>query len=700
MIERYLKHRKWIRELNTFFEHPEVSKFLVDEFLKLELTKIYILEDIKNRASFRILKAYLEKNADFTVNINKTAERFAWNGIEKEAGIVIADEQYKEKAFRYGISFLTLFDIYNFFVCRQYYSTELPRVLNSIENGYRTIGVVTSGKYSGNILKYLQNNQNIQVVEIDKVQLKQVENKRTYLYKGADAVDIVIIPDFRVSAQVIDREGKPIPAFFLVNLTSTGNSFIGDSFYDIEKKIVPYLVDQGVKVLWCSQPKETVLSPKVKRKIKRDAFIRNISPVLYSHIRKREQERENLGFMHGLGKNTRIDCSKGYRECFGNVEYLNYDNGFRRTIGNDSESKRNIWVFGPCLVDPNARVDDARTITSILKGKIGKGYNVHNRGGSFGGMGLLIRNTRFGKGDIAIIFSVRKEENDAATSNFDLTESYQKINSLERHINDSVLHCDSSVIRQIAEDLFGKLAKEKMLCHEEEADVYAPICLGSSRRRIPAVEMIEEGDFKQYLLRLKDYGKDKTIGKTGAIVMNCNPFTLGHRYLIETAAGQVDRLYVFVVEEDKSFFPFEDRYKLVKEGTLDLENVSVIPSGNYIISSQTLAGYFEKDSIGDIHLDATADLELFVQIASMLNITVRFAGEEPIDAFTRQYNENMKMTLNAYGVQFVEIKRKEEQGEPISASKVRELLKQKRYKDIQKIVPPITYEYLMGRPFA
>ena len=36
-------------------------------------------------------------------------------------------------------------------------------------------------------------------------------------------------------------------------------------------------------------------------------------------------------------------------------------------------------------------------------------------------------------------------------------------------------------------------------------------------------------------------------GTVGAIVMNCNPFTMGHRYLIETAASQVDRLYVFVL---------------------------------------------------------------------------------------------------------------------------------------------------------
>ena len=63
--------------------------------------------------------------------------------------------------------------------------------------------------------------------------------------------------------------------------------------------------------------------------------------------------------------------------------------------------------------------------------------------------------------------------------------------------------------------------------------------------------------------------------------MNCNPFTLGHRYLIEQASEKVDHLYVFVVEEDKSFFPFSDRIGLVKKGTADLKNITVKPSGKY-----------------------------------------------------------------------------------------------------------------------
>ncbi|EFA28598.1 ABC transporter, ATP-binding protein, partial [Haemophilus influenzae HK1212] len=38
----------------------------------------------------------------------------------------------------------------------------------------------------------------------------------------------------------------------------------------------------------------------------------------------------------------------------------------------------------------------------------------------------------------------------------------------------------------------------------------------------------------------------------GSIVMNANPFTLGHRYLIEQALQQCDHLHLFIVGEDAS----------------------------------------------------------------------------------------------------------------------------------------------------
>lgn len=130
--------------------------------------------------------------------------------------------------------------------------------------------------------------------------------------------------------------------------------------------------------------------------------------------------------------------------------------------------------------------------------------------------------------------------------------------------------------------------------------------------------------------------------------------------------------------------------------SIDLK-VCVLNSGKFIISSQTLPGYFEKDQVGDLYLDASNDMMLFLQIAKTMNISIRFAGSEPIDKFTAQYNDNMQNYLIRYGVNFVEIKRKEIDGSVISASAVRKYLKEKNFDEIRKMVPETTYHYLINR---
>lgn len=133
----------------------------------------------------------------------------------------------------------------------------------------------------------------------------------------------------------------------------------------------------------------------------------------------------------------------------------------------------------------------------------------------------------------------------------------------------------------------------------------------------------------------------------------------------------------------------------MRRGTADLKNITVLPSGKYIISSLTFTAYFEKSEHQDRVIDPSMDVELFgTYIAPALGITVRFAGEEPLDNITRQYNETMAKILPRYGIEFEEIPRKEQDGEVISASRVRKLLKTKDFAEIAKIVPPTTLEYL------
>jgi hypothetical protein len=206
------------------------------------------------------------------------------------------------------------------------------------------------------------------------------------------------------------------------------------------------------------------------------------------------------------------------------------------------------------------------------------------------------------------------------------------------------------------------------------------------------------------LVGLSDYcnelkAEHGTSKNAGAIVMNCNPFTLGHRYLIEYAASKVEKVYVFVVEEDLSVFPFADRIELIRQGTKDLANVLVIPSGKFIISSLTFPDYFIKGEIlADATVDTSIDLLAFAcKIAPALGITTRFVGEEPLDHVTSQYNEQMQDMLPQFGVAVDIIPRKERDGGVISASRVRKLLDDGNWTEIAKLVPDTTFVYLKNR---
>ncbi|MBO4295992.1 MAG: hypothetical protein J5863_04475, partial [Desulfovibrio sp.] len=165
------------------------------------------------------------------------------------------------------------------------------------------------------------------------------------------------------------------------------------------------------------------------------------------------------------------------------------------------------------------------------------------------------------------------------------------------------------------------------------------------------------------------------FSSAGAVVMNCNPFTRGHRSLVERAAGQSSLLYVFVVEEDRSVFPFDVRIRLVREGLADLANVAVLPSGPYMISQATFPSYFIKEQARAGEVCTDLDAVLFARrIAPALGIRRRFAGTEPSCAVTGAYNRIMASVLPAHGIEFVEFPRLEADGAPVSASAVRQLL--------------------------
>lgn len=222
----------------------------------------------------------------------------------------------------------------------------------------------------------------------------------------------------------------------------------------------------------------------------------------------------------------------------------------------------------------------------------------------------------------------------------------------------------------------------------------------------PKAILMENGrgglpEYKKYLESLA------RPGRNGAIVMNANPFTKGHRYLVEQAASQVDNLYVIVVKEDRSRFPYVERKAMIEAGCAGLDNVVVCEGSDYAISAATFPTYFLKKLDDATDTQIALDLDLFVNhIARPLGVTVRFAGSEPEDALTRRYNELMAEILPGTSVavvrqarrpiDFVEIPRLEQNGNPISATSLRRALDKGNLKEAMEYIPKSTVPYLVA----
>ncbi|MBT3581005.1 [citrate (pro-3S)-lyase] ligase [bacterium] len=218
------------------------------------------------------------------------------------------------------------------------------------------------------------------------------------------------------------------------------------------------------------------------------------------------------------------------------------------------------------------------------------------------------------------------------------------------------------------------------------------------------ITLLERGtpnlqDYKNYLQQNKISLPAKK-NKIGVCIVNCNPFTLGHRYLIETAAQKSDYLYVLVVEEDLSVFPFPIRYELIQKGTADLPNVKVLKGDKYVVSTATFPAYFLKnENIGKIQkAQAELDVRIFAHhIASILNINKRFVGTEDYCQTTAAYNQAMQAVLPQYDIDLQIIPRKKTQNDLIiSASHVRNALKEENWKLIAKLVPISTLNFLQS----
>ena len=211
----------------------------------------------------------------------------------------------------------------------------------------------------------------------------------------------------------------------------------------------------------------------------------------------------------------------------------------------------------------------------------------------------------------------------------------------------------------------------------------------------PKAILLENGrglaDYCQYL---------RAHPASGVMIMNANPFTRGHRYLVEQASlsfrapEERRNLTIIPVKEDASRFPYAERLAMIRSGAGDLADV--VEGSDYQISAATFPTYFLKDLSDAAETQMRLDIDLFGRhIAPALGARVRFVGTEPSDPLTARYNALMKELLPKYGVQLVEIPRLAIE-QPVTATEVRALLDGGRFKEASALTPESTWPYLLA----
>ena len=260
-------------------------------------------------------------------------------------------------------------------------------------------------------------------------------------------------------------------------------------------------------------------------------------------------------------------------------------------------------------------------------------------------------------------------------------------------------HRDGTLLEEVVAELLGR-------GHQEGVDSFFVFTSPSLVPSFQAIgfnllaasekaALLEHGDgLRRYLAR-----HDGQIGGgvNGAIVADCNPFTLGHRHLVEEAAASVDRLFLFVLREERSLFPFGARLRMAQDGTGDLGNVAVLDASRYAISTVTFPTCFLKEGDPEGAIRNELDLLLFGErIAPHFRVKTRFVEGGPWSGPNAAYHEAMRRILPPLGVKVTEVDRKSALGSLISASRVREMLLRGELEGIAELVPVTTLDFLLS----
>ncbi len=466
----------------------------------------------------------------------------------------------------------------------------------------------------------------------------------------------------------------------------TYKNFMKECWFEFIGDYLRGLGQKGVHILnlfYDSNQYDRILQEKDYVDNREDTLYRSFFGELYSE----EYKNGIIRFPFSIETESHLGKLK---DCKG--KYCNVINGERYTTGQPENYIQTIYFIGPCFIY-GCFTEDKNTIESLLQQRLNDTRHeirVVNCGSCYNGqMDLEIARLSelpLRKGDVVVLFADNKRFPDIPELN--LIHVLDKSSVKKEWILGIMLHCNHKINALFAEAIYQNLVCEKWIGGQNE--------IGEGIGK----EIGQDRDFVKTMY-IDRYFTDFNPGlykKIGSIVMNCNPFTHGHRYLIEQASEAVDFLIIFVVEEDESIFSFDERFAMVCSGTGDIKHVMVVPSGPFILSKTTFPEYFVKEADEDMAKNVENDITFFAErIAPHLNISYRFVGEEPEDMVTNEYNLAMKRILPENGIRLVEIPRKERHGKYISASSVRRCLEAHDMDGLDRLVPESTKRILFTR---
>ena len=229
---------------------------------------------------------------------------------------------------------------------------------------------------------------------------------------------------------------------------------------------------------------------------------------------------------------------------------------------------------------------------------------------------------------------------------------------------------------------------------------------------------LTEGTFEEYLgliggatdsLELWERqlaSETDTPEDTSLVIINANPFTAGHRYLAEIASRRSSRVLVMVIqgkpesggkgnhENTGIVFPFKERLEMTRRCLSDLINVTVIPSGPYVISRDDFPEGFLSNVMGRVPAHAVLDSMVICHICRALGIRKVFAGDEPRDEMSEIHLNALRSACADAGIMLRVAERKRLGEKYISSSLVRQDIADGKTDEVRLLVPEEVLKYL------